>query len=58
MKFCPICGSREYNYAILGTTAQLYECKECGYRGPIILEDGELAEKLRKEYAKRYKEKR
>ena len=49
--FCPVCGSTELIYGILGTTANYYECKHCGYRGPVIVKDGKLAEKLRKKYA-------
>lgn len=33
----------------------LWECRNCGYRGALILEDGELGEKLRKEWNKKKK---
>ncbi|MCD6414855.1 MAG: hypothetical protein J7L23_04500 [Candidatus Diapherotrites archaeon] len=52
-KFCPVCGSTELIYGILGTTANYYECKNCGYRGPIIIQDGRLAEKLKDRYEKK-----
>lgn len=35
----------------------LWECKVCGYRGALILEDGKLAEKLQKEWKKKDKQK-
>jgi hypothetical protein len=31
----------------------LWQCKNCGYRGPLILEDGNLAGKLKEEWTKR-----
>lgn len=37
-------------YGVHGTTAQIYECKRCGYRGPIMIADGRLAEFLEREY--------
>lgn len=33
----------------------LWDCRDCGYRGALILEDGKLAEKLRKEWNKKKK---
>ncbi|MFQ6051194.1 MAG: hypothetical protein ACE5K4_05830 [Candidatus Hydrothermarchaeota archaeon] len=54
--FCIKCGSGRLIFGVLGTTAQIYECKDCGYRGPIIIENGELAEELRKIYEEKKKE--
>ena len=51
-KFCPVCGSEKIVYGVLGTTANYYKCNHCGYRGPIIIEDGKLSEKLREKYEK------
>jgi hypothetical protein len=31
----------------------LWQCKNCGYRGALILEDGNLAVKLQEEWKKR-----
>jgi hypothetical protein len=28
----------------------IWECRRCGYRGPVILEDDELAKKLEQNY--------
>jgi hypothetical protein len=33
-------------------------CKDCGYRGPVIVEDGVIADELREEYEKKKKEER
>jgi len=30
-----------------------WECRRCGYRGPVILEDSETAVKLRENYLKK-----
>lgn len=57
MKFCPKCGSREVFWASgLPQFWSVWQCRECGYRGPFILEDGKLASKIRKDYSnkKRY----
>jgi len=54
VKFCPRCGSREVKWAMgLPQLWSLWECRECGYRGAIILEDGKLATKIREEYLRR-----
>ncbi|MEA2089193.1 MAG: hypothetical protein U9O89_00310 [Thermoproteota archaeon] len=50
-KYCPKCGSTQVFWTSgLPQTWSLWECKKCGYRGPLILEDGDLAAKLRKDY--------
>ncbi len=33
----------------------LWECRNCGYRGPVILEDGNLATKLQEDWKKKNK---
>ena len=34
---CPNCKNKEFNYyPYLG---QIFECRKCGYRGPLVLED-------------------
>ncbi len=48
MKFCPKCGSKNLNY--LPWLGEIYECRDCGYRGPLVVEDGEIAEALKKRY--------
>jgi len=55
-KFCPRCGSINVFWASgLPQLWSVWECRECGYRGPLIVEDGKLGEKLRKEYALKMK---
>ena len=51
MKFCPRCGSKEIGWP-LPHNRQKWECKECGYIGAFIIDDGVIAEEIRKEYLK------
>ncbi|MCP8310349.1 MAG: hypothetical protein L6N94_02485 [Candidatus Methylarchaceae archaeon HK01M] len=54
MKFCPRCGSTDIFWASgLPHLWGLWECRECGYRGPFIIEDGKLARKIREDYLKK-----
>jgi len=53
MKFCPKCGSTNVFWAQgFPQLWSVWECRECKYRGPLILEDGKLAAKLRKKWKK------
>jgi len=53
LKFCPKCGSAKIYWASgLPQLWSLWECKECGYRGALVIEDGELAAKIRERYLK------
>ncbi len=53
-KFCPKCGSSDVSWASgLPQLWSIWDCKNCGYRGALILEDSKLAEKLREEYARK-----
>jgi transposase-like protein len=52
MKFCPRCGSTNIGW-VLPHDRQKYECKDCGYVGALIVEDGKMAEAVRKEYIKK-----
>jgi transcription factor S len=52
MKFCPRCGSTEVGW-VLPYDRQKYECKHCGYVGALIVEDGKMADAIRKEYIKK-----
>lgn len=54
VKFCPRCGSKEISWP-LPHDRQKWECKECGYLGAFIIEDGEMADEIRKEYYKNKK---
>ena len=49
VKFCPRCGSKELGWP-LPHDRQKWECKECGYVGAFIIEDGAMAEEIRKDY--------
>ena len=52
MKFCPRCGSPRVDW-VLPQIWSKWECKDCGWTGAFIVEDGKLAEELRKEYIKK-----
>ena len=53
-KFCPKCGSTNVFWASgLPQLWSTWECRNCGYRGVLILEDSMLAEKLGKDYARK-----
>ncbi|MEM3383849.1 MAG: hypothetical protein QXF43_00925 [Nitrososphaerales archaeon] len=55
-KFCPVCGSTDIFWASgLPQLWSLWDCRECGYRGAFIIEDGELAKKIREDYLKSIK---
>ncbi|MFZ0965183.1 MAG: hypothetical protein WAN82_00955 [Candidatus Bathyarchaeia archaeon] len=52
VKFCPKCGAANVFWASgLPQLWSIWECRNCGYRGALIIEDGELAEKLKEKYA-------
>lgn len=54
VKYCPRCGSTKVFWGSgLPQLWSLWECKNCGYKGALILEDGKLGEKLREEWQKR-----
>jgi len=56
VKYCPKCGSTKIFWASgLPQMWSIWECKECGYRGALVLEDGKLGAKLRKEWEKKAK---
>jgi rubredoxin len=54
MKFCPNCGSKNIDW-VLPQTWSKYECKDCGYIGVFVIEDGKISEKIREEYLKNLK---
>ncbi|MGE5187650.1 MAG: hypothetical protein ACM3JE_01340 [Betaproteobacteria bacterium] len=50
-KFCPRCGSTDVFWAQgMPQFWSLWDCRDCGYRGPVILEDGNMAEKLQQKW--------
>ncbi len=54
VKFCPKCGSTDVFFASgLPQLRSIWDCRNCGYRGGLIVEDGKLATKLEKEYARK-----
>lgn len=55
VKFCPKCGSTDIYWARgLAHLWSLWECKNCGYYGAFIIENGKLSGKLQEEYAKKH----
>ncbi len=57
VKFCPKCGSKNIQWARgLPQLWSIWECKDCGYYGAFIVEDGKLAEKIREEFLKTVKD--
>ena len=49
MKYCPKCGSSNIEW-VLPQDWSKWECRDCGYMGSFIIEDGKIAEKIRKDY--------
>jgi hypothetical protein len=49
MKFCPRCGSLNIEW-VLPQDWSKWECKDCGYLGSLIIENGEIAKEIRKQY--------
>ena len=45
-KCCPRCGSKNLNYK--PWLGEIYACRECGYQGALIVEDGEIADAIGK----------
>jgi predicted RNA-binding Zn-ribbon protein involved in translation (DUF1610 family) len=57
VKFCPKCGSTHIQWASgLPQLWSVWECKTCGYRGAFVVEDSELAERLREKFSKELKQ--
>lgn len=51
LKFCPKCGSTDVFWAQgMPQFWSLWQCRNCGYYGALILEDGNLAVKLQEEW--------
>ena len=51
MKYCPRCGSSNIEW-VLPQDWSKWECKHCGYIGPMVIEDGKLADEIKKDYEK------
>jgi ribosomal protein S27AE len=53
LKFCPKCGSASIYWASgLPQLWSIWQCGDCGYRGAFVIEDSELAAKIRETYLK------
>jgi rubredoxin len=58
IRFCPRCGSPEIYWARgFPQLWSLWECRNCGYYGAFIVEDGKTSEKIQEEYAKKHPKK-
>ena len=54
-KFCPRCGSTDIFYARgLPQLWSIWECKNCGYYGAFIVEDGVTSEKIHEVWVKKH----
>lgn len=53
MKFCPRCGSGNIDW-ILPQDWSKWECKDCGYIGALIIENGKIAEEIKRKYDNHY----
>jgi predicted RNA-binding Zn-ribbon protein involved in translation (DUF1610 family) len=54
IKFCPKCGSADVFWASgLPQLWSTWECRKCGYRGALVLENIEIAAKLREVFSKK-----
>jgi DNA-directed RNA polymerase subunit M len=57
-KFCPKCGSTNVFWAQgMPQFWSLWQCKNCGYHGALILESGNLAAKLQEQWANKTSDK-
>ena len=52
LKFCPKCGSTNINFLAFFHPS-MWKCLDCGYEGALIIEDGTVAEKIRKRYLRK-----
>lgn len=56
VRFCPKCGSTDIYWARgLAQLWSIWECRNCGYYGAFIVEDGKMSKKLQEEYAKKHR---
>jgi ribosomal protein L37AE/L43A len=50
--FCPKCGSANLNFSAFYRPS-IWKCLDCGYEGPLIIEDSNLAEKIQESFRKK-----
>ena len=55
-KFCPNCGSTNIKW-VIPQNWSMWRCYDCGYYGAVVIEDGEMACEIRKDYLKKHEEK-
>ena len=53
-KFCPRCGSKNIGW-LIPHDRQKWQCKDCGYIGAFIIDDGKIADEIRKDYINKEK---
>lgn len=53
---CPECGSHRLYYFVGLRAGQIFVCKDCGYQGPVVIEDGKISEEIRKDWIGRRKD--
>ena len=51
-RFCPNCGSPDIEWELPQTWSK-WRCKNCGYIGALIIDNSEIAQKIKEEYQKR-----
>jgi transcription factor S len=52
-KFCPSCGSTDVFWAQgLPQLWSIWQCRNCGYQGPVVLEDGKTWDKIQEKWRK------
>ncbi len=52
VKFCPNCGSTNIKW-LNPQMWSIWKCWDCGYIGAVVIEDGDMAEEVRKIYLKK-----
>lgn len=53
-KFCPKCGSTNIFWASgLAHLWSIWQCRNCGYRGAFIVENGKMAKILQQKYLRK-----
>ena len=53
MLYCPVCGSPNVEW-LLPQIWSKWVCRDCGYMGVLIIEDGKIAAELRREWEKKH----
>ncbi|WP_286242854.1 hypothetical protein [Methanobacterium ferruginis] len=54
VKFCPNCGSLNIKW-VNPQMWSIWKCWDCGYQGAVVLEDGEMADKIREKFLEKIK---